>query len=410
MSRQCFRLLCERIEANVGARNFKSEQYLRQIRNSTDHRDKKLARMMAAHEGTTGGFISGEIKLALTLRLLAGGSHLDLALLFECGFSTAYQIFHAVVRKWICDKDCPLVKISGKDLINDDARMAAVALDFGRASSGLFSGCIGAIDGWVVKIRKPSKSDGVANPASFYSRKGFYGLNVVVICDRKKRILYRVINSRGAEHDSTAFKNSSLYELLLSNWKQLREKGFYFIGDSAYSLSSFLLTPFDNAVHGYAEDNYNFFHSSSRICVECTFGEVDLRWGILWRPLKFSLKNNITVIDACLRLHNFIVDHREASAEQEYRMERDVFDDDCRRFMATQTGVIGPVGVHGGETDERRDANGNPLIGGRPRNVDREIMAVGKTMRQGLSDYMSSQELNRPSANWFRQNNRIHDS
>ena len=45
--------------------------------------------------------------------------------------------------------------------------------------------------------------------------------------------------------------------------------------------------------------------------MECAFGEIDLRWGILWRPLKFALELNCKVIDACMRLHNFIVDFRE---------------------------------------------------------------------------------------------------
>jgi hypothetical protein len=44
---------------------------------------------MYAHEASTGGFVSGEIKLALTLRLLAGGSYLDLSLLYEVGSSYA---------------------------------------------------------------------------------------------------------------------------------------------------------------------------------------------------------------------------------------------------------------------------------------------------------------------------------
>lgn len=71
------------------------------------------------------------------------------------------------------------------------------------------------------------------------------------------------------------------------------------------------MTPYDNAMHGTAEDNFNFLHSSSRIVVECAFGEINLRWGILWRPLQFSLDLNCKVIDACMRIHNFIVDFRE---------------------------------------------------------------------------------------------------
>ena len=35
------------------------------------------------------------------------------------------------------------------------------------------------------------------------AKKGYFGLNVVAIVDKKKRVLYWVIGSRGAEHDST---------------------------------------------------------------------------------------------------------------------------------------------------------------------------------------------------------------
>jgi hypothetical protein len=42
-----------------------------------------------------------------------------------------------------------------------------------------------------------------------------------------------------------------------------------------------LIPPFNDVVHGTAEDNFNFFHSSARIAVECAFGEIELRWGIL---------------------------------------------------------------------------------------------------------------------------------
>jgi hypothetical protein len=167
----------------------------------------------------------------------------------------------------------------------------AVASNFADGSNHLFSGCIGAVDGWIVKIWKPRKSDGVLNPKSFYSWKGFYGLSVQAIVDKKKRVLFCSIESRGAEHDSTAFKRTGLYQWLIDNWCELK-RSYYFIGDSVYSLRSSLMTPYDNAMHGTAEDNFNFFHSSSRIVVECAFGKINLRWDILWRPLQFSLDLN----------------------------------------------------------------------------------------------------------------------
>ena len=129
---------------------------------------------MKAHKATTGGYICGEIKLALTLRLLAGGSYLDLALLFETSSTYLYAILHDVVEKWISY----ITKINGQVYCSDNEAMAAVALQFTHSSNGIINGCIGAIDGWIVKIHRPRISDGVMNPGSFYSRKGFYGINV----------------------------------------------------------------------------------------------------------------------------------------------------------------------------------------------------------------------------------------
>ena len=61
-----------------------------------------------------------------------------------------------------------------------------------------------------------------------------------------------------------------------------------------------------------------------------------MRWGILWRPLSFSLKNNIQIIDACLRLHNFIVNYRESLGNVTVieSLEREIFTEENRRFMA----------------------------------------------------------------------------
>eukprot|EP00986_Skeletonema_menzelii_P016744 scaffold15713_cov91-Skeletonema_menzelii.AAC.1 len=55
---------------------------------------------LKCHDKSTGGFISGEVKLALRLRILAGGSYLDLALLFDRSSSSSHAyaiLFHGVI-------------------------------------------------------------------------------------------------------------------------------------------------------------------------------------------------------------------------------------------------------------------------------------------------------------------------
>ena len=56
-----------------------------------------------------------------------------------------------------------------------------------------------------------------------------------------------------------------------------------------------------NAPYGYTEDNYNFFHSSPRIIVECTFGEIDLRASpIIYCCFKYSKSFASAVLTAVL--------------------------------------------------------------------------------------------------------------
>ncbi len=227
---ECFDLLCMRIQDNVGEGTFKSEAYLREKWDDTTLAPPDsvsmcwLRRLAKAHFVQYGGFISGEVKLAITLCMLAGGSYLDLGLIFGTGTSYPYEIFCKVICHWICQDK--LVTINGIEYCNDEQRMEEVGRDFGNFLNHLFGGCIGAIDGWIVKIKQPSKKDNVSNPKSFYSWKGFHGVSVQAIVDRKKRILFRSIELRGAEHDSTAFKRTGLYQWLLDNWWRLKRNGY----------------------------------------------------------------------------------------------------------------------------------------------------------------------------------------
>ena len=207
-------------------------------------------------------------------------------------------------------------------------------------------GCIGALDGWLVRIKSPSEKE-CRNPGKYFCRKGFYAINVQVIVDRKKRILWRCIGAKGSSHDSSVFNESSLAKTLLRLAVDLWEKGLYIVADSAYALRNYVLVPYDNAKTGSREDAFNFFQSSMRIYVECTFGEIDRRWGIFWRPLEGSLFSHKYTIDSALRLHNFIVDYREEmnindiNEQRKERAELDAATDEFR--MKNPMAILGPL-------------------------------------------------------------------
>ncbi len=84
--------------------------------------------------------------------------------------------------------------------------------------------------------------------------------------------------------------------------------------------------------------------------LDFAFGEIHICWGILWRPLPFSLDSKCKVIDACMHLHNFIVDFCEGEVHcvlESTALDRDVFDDVCRHNLATQL-EQNEDGVHDG--------------------------------------------------------------
>ena len=170
MHKDAFQDLCDKIEAAVGESEFLSEKFLESLESS--HAHKKIKIMHDAHKSSTGGFACGEIRLAITLRLLAGSSYMDLGLLCVCGCSSIYRIFHYVMTNWICndeviDTDCY------KNFTNDEAmKKAANIFSNNGRNVGMFGGAIGVLDGWSVKIKCPnSKRDKVTNFGSFYCRK-----------------------------------------------------------------------------------------------------------------------------------------------------------------------------------------------------------------------------------------------
>jgi hypothetical protein len=250
MSKALFKKLWDNFEGIVGPAVSKSKEHLDEILNrqlpNSDH-NHQWTNFLFAHEHSTGGFISGEVKVAITLRILEGGLYLDLALLFEPRFNHTHKIFRYVVHNWLVHDS--FYPINGVDYCRGKQQMQEVSLQFSRASRGVINGCIGALDGWIVKIHMLQKRDGMGNIASFYSCKGYFGINFQNVVDKQKKILFRSIKLRGAEHNSIAFKLMTLYKWLLINWRQMVSKGLHFRGDSAYSIKSFILTPYDNAAH-----------------------------------------------------------------------------------------------------------------------------------------------------------------
>eukprot|EP00961_Rhodomonas_salina_P041154 553907-Rhodomonas_salina.1 len=234
----------------------------------------------------------------MTVRYLAGGSYLDLTALYGVSVPGFYQSVWMVCEAIV---DCVPITFDMRT-----QNLNQIANGFVRRQRKVaFRYVVGALDGMLVKIKRLSVKE-FAKPVQMWCRKGYYGLNVQGMCDARRIFTFVAINCPASVHDSVAFSMSTLYQFL-----HLLPEPFVILADAAYKSIPLCLTPFDGRGRTEDEKNFSFFQSSLRINVECAFGALYQRWGILWRPLCASLRRNVLVIRACFALHNFTQLHNQ---------------------------------------------------------------------------------------------------
>lgn len=304
MKKASFKTLCSDIENAVGPGIFRSEAH---------EQSRKKHRLDDAWE-VHGGIISGEIKVAAYLRILSGASYLDVGDIYGFHDRTSYPIFFEVVG-WInqtysFDYDC-----------TDIARLQSISDGFAKFSGHALQGCIGAIDGLALRIRCPSEKDGIVDPGNYFCRKGFHAYNVQAVVDSKKRFLFASPCHVGSANDARAWAETSLSKKVDGMEAELMSHRLWLAGDSAYPLRSFMMVPYPKSAATYQspEDTFNYWHSNSRIRVECAFGEFIMRWGLFWSKLRFPLPKIGPIVISAMKVHNFLIDEREGENQTDDR-------------------------------------------------------------------------------------------
>ena len=234
MSKHCFHKLCIRVSNEIGENVFLPQLSLDNIDRicSIPHR---LRNLMTGRVCDFGGDISGEIKLAIFIRVLAGGCFWDIATCWGIHPRTIHRVFELVLE-WFST-----IPFGTMDLCEylrfDDSYgktvRESIKKGFSLSSGGVLDGCIGVLDGWVVKVMATGNT-------SMYSRKGFNGINVQLLGDHLKRVLWISSKFMGSTHDSPAFQDTEFYKMLQSKYEELFEWMEYIFADSAYSIRSFL--------------------------------------------------------------------------------------------------------------------------------------------------------------------------
>ncbi|XP_054085161.1 uncharacterized protein LOC128921451 [Zeugodacus cucurbitae] len=167
--------------------------------------------------------------------------------------------------------------------------------------------CIGYVDGTEIPLaEKPSQ-----DPEAYFSRKHIYSVKAQAVCDHRLQIRHLVLGFPGSVHDARIFNNS---ELSIEARKFFGE-GEWIAGDSAYKLSSTVITPLRENSRNLTLSQRNFFNktfSQYRNRIEHCFGMLKERFGSL-KGLRLQIKNEKCMrkvnkwILCCALLHNFIL-------------------------------------------------------------------------------------------------------
>lgn len=246
-----------------------------------------------------GGVIVPELQLYATLRYLAGASYSDICVFCRMSKTTFYKVLWNTINA--INK---AITIDFPSTVEDCALLAA---SFERISfAGVISNCVGVLDGYLLPIITPWKSQAKNVRSYFSGHYQRYGINIQACCDAHCRFTFVGIGGPGVTKDRSAVKESGLSDLI-----EALPSGYVCIADCAYQPSEKLVPVFGGDLALQRDnDNFNYFASQLRIRIEMAFGLMTRKWGILQRPLCNSLFSIKHLICCIARLHNYCIEQR----------------------------------------------------------------------------------------------------
>ncbi|KAK5648171.1 hypothetical protein RI129_003063 [Pyrocoelia pectoralis] len=172
-----------------------------------------------------------------------------------------------------------------------------------------FPNILDSVDGSYIEIRTPSHK----LKSTYTNRHDIPCVTLQGICNAKKKFIDVFTGPPGKIHDSRIFKLS----FISSEIATLTNNGHYhLIGDSAYPIREWLLTPFkDYGNVTEQQKNYNKKLSRARVKIENSFVLLKGRFRQLQRVDFHKVLKSSQFILACCVLHNVCIEFNDNCEE-----------------------------------------------------------------------------------------------
>ena len=235
------------------------------------------------------------LQLALSLRYFATGNFQAVnADIHGISKSTVSRCVHAVASA-LCEHVNYYIKFPTSPVDIQQTKMAFYEI-------ANFPNVLGTIDGTLIPIKAPSIDERL-----YVCRKGFHALNVQCIATASLKFSNVVAKWPGNTHDAFIWSNSAI----CADFENEVITGGYLLGDSAYPLQPYLLTPLADPING-AERQYNRAHKRTRCISERAYGVWKSRFRCLHKSggcMMFKPERCVKVIVCTAILHNICIDN-----------------------------------------------------------------------------------------------------
>ena len=232
---------------------------------------------------------------------------------FGISQSTVSAIFHEVLGG--------MQKLHRTYVRLPDDQYISPEVEFGDKKVRAFAGCIGAVDGTLLKMHV--RIDDQQRWRS--GRKGILAQNVFAAVRFDGSFSYVLAGAEGSMHDAR------LCTLAFSRGFRVPD-GRYYLADAGFGNRSGLIVPFQHCRYHLqdwrdsqmrpenARELYNLRHSRLRTCVEQVFGMLKRRWKIIRDSApEYSIEDQINIVYAVTALHNFMQRHTDLSVAERAR-------------------------------------------------------------------------------------------
>ena len=128
-------------------------------------------------------------------------------------------------------------------------------------------GIIGAVGGCYIRCKVPA-----VHRLAYTNRKMFTSVTLQAACNQSMSFIDRFTGYPSSVHDSRIFRNPPLYNNVSRDRENYFSNGEYIIGDKAYTLSPWCISPFiSRAPLTNRQLHFNKRHASARVIIVRAF-------------------------------------------------------------------------------------------------------------------------------------------